>query len=467
MNKLNAACISQLSGKTALVLGAARSGLAAAELLLAAGAKVILSDRKTRAELGGLVDLPEHPGLTLRLGESPEAAFPMCSMVVISPGIPLASTILDSARARSVPIIGELALAASCARQDIAAVSGTNGKTTTVSLLGEMFRASRLNALVAGNIGYPLSRAVLDAEGENDVLVAEVSSFQLETVGLFHPRAAALLNITPDHLDRHGTMEVYAAHKERLFLNMGPEDTAVLNLDDPLVARMAPSIRAKVAWFSMQREVPQGAMLRGAALVLRNNGQDIPLCAANELRIPGMHNVQNALAASAVAAAMGVSPDSIAVALREFRGVEHRIEFTEEIEGITFLNDSKGTNPDSTVKAVEALRTPAVLIAGGYDKHVPFDDMARIITDSGRIHHVVTMGQTAVQIREALEKAGFTAIQNAPNLGDAVRLAYELAREGDVVLFSPACASFDMFRDYEERGRIFKQLVRELKASRP
>ncbi|HSK68726.1 MAG TPA: UDP-N-acetylmuramoyl-L-alanine--D-glutamate ligase [Candidatus Limnocylindria bacterium] len=457
----------RLRGRTALVLGAARSGLAAAELLLAAGARVILSDRKTLAELGGLPETLTHPDLQVRLGESPETLFAACDFVVISPGIPLASPVLDAARTLGIPIVGELALAASCARQDIAAVSGTNGKTTTVSLLGEMFRASGRDAYVAGNIGYPLSRAVLDAKSDADALVAEVSSFQLETVGDFHPHAAALLNITPDHLDRHGTMEAYAAHKERLFVNMGPQDSAVLNLDDPLVAGMAPGIRAQVSWFSLEADVPRGAALRDGHLVLLDGGRMEPLCAAEELRIPGRHNIQNALAASAMAAVMGVPPPDIARTLREFRGVEHRIEFVEEIGGVAFLNDSKGTNPDSTIKAVESLRAPAVLIAGGYDKQVPFDEMARVILRSGLVRHVVTLGQTAAQIREALEKAGYTAVLRAETLGEAVRTAYELAREGEAVLFSPACASFDMFRDYEERGRVFKQLVRELKEEQP
>ncbi len=355
-----------------------------------------------------------------------------------------------------------MALAASCWGGSLVAVSGTNGKTTTVSLLGEIFTQAGRVTHVAGNIGYPLSAAVKRAK-EDDLMVAEVSSFQLETVGGFHPCSAALLNITPDHLDRHVSMKAYEGLKLSLFSNMGSQDRAVLNMDDPKVRAMAPEIKADIRWFSSSGEVPEGAMQKDGWIVLKSRGETRKVCEVSALKIPGRHNIENALAAAAVAFGMGVPAPVIAYALKGFKGVEHRIEYVTEIRGVRFLNDSKGTNPDSTIKAVESMKAPAILIAGGYDKEVPFDTLAKSVISSGFIRGAVLTGATRDKIRKALLEAGFTAIVTAPDLKQAVRSAMDMAEPGYSVLFSPACASFDMFRDYEERGRVFKQLVFDMK----
>ena len=448
-------------GKTALVLGAARSGTAAAELLLCLGARVILNDIKPKEALGSLPDALNTPLCDLRMGESPESLFGLSDFIILSPGIPLASPALDKARGMGIPIFGELAFAASSAKQDIIAVSGTNGKTTTVSLLGEIFKQAGKVAHVAGNIGYPLSAAVLNAAAD-DLLIAEVSSFQLETVGGFHPNTASLLNITPDHLDRHGSMEAYAGLKKRLFDNMGTGDLAVLNRDDPVVSAMAGEIKPRIVWFSSTAEVPNGAMLRDGFILTRTNGVEQRICAVSDMKIPGRHNWENALAAAAVSAGMGVPGAVISLALRHFTGVEHRIEYAGTVRKARWLNDSKGTNPDSTIKAVEAMTGPAVLIAGGYDKGVPFDTLAECVAASGHIRCAVLQGHTAEIIRHALLKAGFDQVYMTHTLKEAVHMAAGLAREDDSVLFSPACASFDQFSDYEERGLAFKRLVKNM-----
>lgn len=454
--------IRRYAGKTVLVVGAARSGLAAAELLLALGAQVILNDSKTQSELGPLPEVLLQPGCSLRLGEAAGPLLSACDMLLISPGIPLETPFVQAAASRGIPVIGELGFAASCARQRLIAVSGTNGKTTTVSLLGEIFSQAGYLAHVAGNIGYPLSAAVLKAKPE-DILIAEVSSFQLETAPDFHPQAAALLNISPDHLDRHHSMEAYIALKMRLFAQQSEQDIAVLNADDPQLAAMAAHLQGQVTWFSRAGTGSEGALLKEGKLVWQEEGQTRVLCEATDLKIPGAHNIENALAAAAIACRMQVPPPVVAYALKTFAGVEHRIEFVAKSAGVRWLNDSKGTNPDSTVKAVESMLSPTVLIAGGYDKQVPFDALAAAIVHSGQIHHVVLLGQTAQKISQALQQAGFGSIHLADSLDQAVLTAACLAQPGHTVLFSPACASFDMFHDYEERGRAFKALVAQLK----
>ena len=449
------------SDKRVLVVGAARSGLAAAELLLELGACVLLNDQKPLESLGVLPLALQHERCSLFLGEPAEQYLKEADMLLISPGIPITAPLVQMAQKLGIPVWGELAFAAFCAVQDILAVSGTNGKTTTVSLLGEMLNQSGRIAHVAGNIGYPLSAAVLRAKPE-DVLVAEVSSFQLETAGGFHPRMAALLNITPDHLDRHLTMARYIGLKKRLFDNMARGDVAVLNYDDDKVRSIADEIAPVIVWFSRSGAQVNGAVFDGDAICWRENGETRFMCAAADLKIPGAHNIENALAATAMASLYGVPLQVVAYTLKRFRGVEHRIEFVEEVAGVRWLNDSKGTNPDSTIKAVKAMTAPTVLIAGGYDKQVPFEALAVSIQQSGQIKRVVLMGQTASKIEHALRQEGFHQITMTKSLEEAVDIAASLAQPNGNVLFSPACASFDMFTDYEQRGRVFKHLVRQL-----
>ena len=448
-------------GKRVLVLGMARSGIAVSRLLCRYGAVPLLNDRKTAAQLGedvlSLRDLP----CEWHLGEEPEKLFPGTDVLLISPGVPIDSPVVLAAREAGIPVTGELEVASQLAEGTLVALTGTNGKTTTVTLLGEIFRAAGKIAYVAGNVGYPLSAAAMESRPE-DVLVAEVSSFQLETADTFHPRIASVLNVTEDHLNRHYTMENYAAVKRRIFQRQNDRDTAVLNWDDPLCRRMAEGLKARVAWFSRTQSVEQGAFVKDGRIMIRLNGEEKSVCGVDEVYIPGPHNTENALAASVMASAMGVPAAVIRHVLRTFKGVEHRIEFVRELDGVKWYNDSKGTNVDSTIKAVQSMRAPTVLILGGSDKHVSFDTLAQEIIKSGQIARVVLCGATAPQIGEALEKAGYTALSKADNYPDMVRLCRTLAVPGGNVLLSPACASFDQFSDYEQRGRIFKQLVNAL-----
>lgn len=455
--------VTRFADQTVLVAGAARSGLAAAELLLFLGARVILNDLKPQSQFQLSPALLENERCQLRFDSPVAPLLPLCDMLLISPGIPEDAPFVCEARQQGIPVLGELEFAASCTQLPIMAVSGTNGKTTTVSLLGKMFKNAGHVVHVAGNIGYPLSAAVLHGE-PGDILVAEVSSFQLETVQDFHPKAAALLNITPDHLDRHKTMDTYIQLKQRLFKNMDRHDVAVLNLDDAQAREMARHLQAEVTWFSRSGNATEGMVLQNGVIAWLENGEAREVCKASELQIPGAHNIENALAAAALAHKMGVPFPVIAYALKSFKGVEHRIEYVTTVKGVRFLNDSKGTNPDSTIKAVEAMDGPTVLILGGHDKGTSFRELARIIAQSGRITHCVLMGQTAEAIRQALLDAGFTDVKMVKSLEEAVRAGFELAGTGHHVLFSPACASFDMFKDYEQRGRVFKSLVDRLKA---
>ena len=413
-------------GKRVLLLGMARSGIAVAQLLCRFGAVPLLNDRKTEQELGeALAPLRELP-CEWHLGEDAEALLPQCDVLLISPGVPIDSPIVLKAREMNIPVTGELEVASQLCEGTLVALTGTNGKTTTVSLLGEIYRAMGKIAYVAGNIGYPLSAAAMLSKPE-DMLVAEVSSFQLETTDTFHPRVAA-----------------------------------VLNYDDPACRAMAEGLRARVAWFSRTQEVPQGAFVREDKITIRWDGAEKAVCRTDEVYIPGPHNLENALAAAMMAYASGVPTAVIRHALRTFKGVEHRIELVRELDGVKWYNDSKGTNVDSTIKAVQTMRAPTVLVLGGSDKHVSFDALAREIIASGQIKCVVLCGATAPQIESALFAAGYTAIEHAEKYPEMVALCRRLAAPGGNVLLSPACASFDQFSDYEQRGRIFKQLVNEL-----
>lgn len=354
-------------------------------------------------------------------------------------------------------------MASRLAKGTLVAVTGTNGKTTTVSLLGAIFREAGKIAHVAGNIGYPLSAAVMDSRYD-DVLVAEVSSFQLETTETFHPLTAAVLNVTEDHLNRHGTMEVYTGLKKHIFDGQTAQDFAVLNYEDAACRRMAEQVKSRVLFFSRLHEVPQGAFVRDGQIVVRIGSEEKTVCSPEEIRIPGPHNLENALAATAIAFSRGVPAPVIRHALRTFPGVEHRIEFVRELDGVRFINDSKGTNVDSTIQAVRAMDRPTVLILGGYDKHTDFTPLCEEILRCP-ISRIVLIGDTAKQLENTLEKVGFHEWTHAGyDFKKAIGLAFSLANPGGNVLLSPGCASFDMFTDYEARGRIFKDIVNQLES---
>jgi len=445
-----------------LVVGMALSGIAAAQLLLSYGATPVLYDAKKAGAFGDSLDVLKNTACEFHLGEDPNALLDGCELVVISPGVPIDAPIVKAAREKGVLLIGELELGFSLAQGEILAVSGTNGKTTTVTLLGKMFENAGRVTRVAGNIGYPLSAAAMESR-KDDVIVVEVSSFQLETIRAFRPCVAALLNITQDHLNRHGTMEQYIRLKQRIFENQTAEDVAVLNLDDPVLARMAEKLKPRVAFFSRKSSVENGACVENGKIIWRWDGVTKPVCDAEQILIPGPHNLENALAATAMAACRGVPAAVIRHTLQSFTGVEHRIEKVRVLEGVTYINDSKGTNVDSTVKAVQSMRAPTVLILGGYDKHTDFMPLCREIVLSGMIAHIVVMGETARQITTTLEEAGYADVTQAYSMQDAVEKARGMSVSGGNVLLSPACASFDMFSDYEHRGQVFKEIVNALR----
>ena len=454
-----------MKDRNVMVLGMARSGIAAAELLLLRGAKVTVCDMKTEDKFEGALDGIRAAGAAFMLGEAhPEERLAGFDALVVSPGIPVDHPALVKARELGIEVMGEVELAYRESTGLLLAVTGTNGKTTTVSLLGEIFKNAGRRTFVVGNIGTPYSGAVPEMK-PGDVTVCEISSFQMETASEFHPAISAVLNISEDHLNRHGTMEVYVALKERIFENCGPEDTLVLNWDDPVTRGMAERTRCKVLWFSSRNPVPEGAFVQDGTIVFGTQSANKPVCLASEVYIPGEHNLKNALAATAMAMAAGIPAPVIRHTLRTFKGVEHRIEFVRELDGVRYINDSKGTNCDSTIQAVRAMDRPTVLILGGYDKHVDFTELCEEITRCP-ITHCVLIGKTAPQWEATLEKVGYHHwVHCGYDFRAAVEKARALAEPGGNVLLSPSCASFDMFADYESRGRIFKDIVNGMESA--
>ena len=447
--------------KKVLVVGMARSGVAAAQLLRSSGAIVTVNDSKTEEELGQQLSPLEGLQMERCFGCGAMELLEGKDCMVISPGIPDTAPFVKKAKEMGIYVIGELELAAQLSRGTLVAVTGTNGKTTTVSLLGDIFAQSGKVTHVVGNIGYPFSLASLISRPE-DVVVCEVSSFQMETADTFHPHVALLTNITEDHLNRHGTMEVYTAMKMRMFRNQTEADWAVFNADDPLSEGLSRQVKSQVLEFSRKKEVANGAFVRDGEIWYAHKGSERRICRADEIYIPGPHNLENALGAVSAAMAMNVPAPVIRHSLRTFRGVEHRIEKVRERDGVTYINDSKGTNVDSTIKAVQTMGQPTVIILGGYDKHTSFDPLSREIVNNPLIRHAVLIGETAPLIRNSLQRAGFTQMTDADSMRDAVEKSAAIAGQGWNVLLSPACASFDMFKDYEERGRVFKQIVKSL-----
>jgi UDP-N-acetylmuramoylalanine--D-glutamate ligase len=452
--------IEEWSGRRVLVVGLARSGLAAARLLLRHGAHVIGCDRKTAAELPGVEEL-EKAGAALFLGADDARALARAELVVVSPGVPPTAAVVAEADRAGVPSVSEVELAFQASRAPWAAITGTNGKSTTTALLGELLRQAGRAPWVAGNIGNALSEGIEDVPGEGTV-VAEVSSFQLERTHTFRPRVGVLLNLTPDHLDRYPSLEAYAAAKARLFAFQEPDDVAVLNADDPGVLRLAAGGRARALTFSRRGPVVSGAYAEGGRVWWARDGERAPLVSAAEITIPGPHNLENALAAVAACLGLGVLDDAggraaVARGLVAFAGLEHRLEPCGEIRGRRFYNDSKATNVDSMRQALLALAHPLTVIAGGRDKHGDFPGLAALAEE--RIDHLVLLGEAAGVIARAWPRV---PQENAADLEDAVRRAYRATPAGGAVALSPGCASFDLFRDYEDRGRKFKAAVARL-----
>jgi UDP-N-acetylmuramoylalanine--D-glutamate ligase len=446
--------LATLAGRRVTVVGLAKSGTAAARLLATAQAEVRATDAKPVASLGREVAGLAAEGVHLVDGPS---AFAGAELVVVSPGVPVDGPQLAPVRARGVPVIGELELGWRAMEADTIAITGTNGKTTTTALTGALCAAQSRAVLVGGNIGTPLAAHALTFPADG-LVVAEVSSFQLETIETFHPRVAAVLNITPDHLDRHRTFEGYVDAKARIFLNQTAEDWAVLNADDPGAAALAGRARGRRLWFSRTRPVEEGSHVARGWVTLRLGGRDTPVCPVGEIALRGDHNLENVLAATAAAAWAGVAPERLRAAIRAFRAVAHRLEWVRELGGVAFYNDSKGTNVDATLKALVAFSEPIVLIAGGRDKGQRFDALAEAAR--GRVKAAILIGEGRATMGPVLRPV--TRVEEAGSMGEAVRRAAALAAAGDVVLLSPACASFDLFRDYEHRGEVFTEEVRAL-----
>ena len=455
-----------MKDKKVLVFGMARSGIAVAKLLLLKGAEVYVCDAKAEADFDGALDDLKAAGAKLCLGEQhPEGLLEGMDALVISPGIPVEHPAVVRAKALGIEVMGEVEYAYREATGLLMAITGTNGKTTTTTLLGEIFKNAGRRTFVVGNIGTPYSGAVPQMK-PGDVTVCEISSFMMETSAQFHPSVCAVLNISEDHLNRHGTMEKYIALKERIFENCAGDDCVVLNWDDPVTRDMANRVHCRVAWFSSLNPVPCGAFGQDGKIVYGTPQDCKSVCPVAEVCIPGEPNLKNALAATAMAMACGIPAPVIRHTLRTFKGVEHRIEFVRELDGVRFINDSKGTNVDSTIQAVRAMDRPTVLILGGYDKHTDFTPLCEEILKCP-ISRIVLIGETAKQCEQTLEKVGYHAWTHAGyEFKKAVELAFEQANPGGSVLLSPSCASFDMFKDYEERGRIFKDIVNAMESKK-
>jgi len=445
--------------KYVLILGLARSGSAAAIKLSNLGAHVTISDIKPRETFKN-ADALELKGIKLVFEGHPLTLLDNCDLLVLSPGIPSDIEIVTEAKKRNIPVISELELGYRFAASPIIAITGTNGKTTTTTLIGEILKNDGKRVAVAGNIGTPLVSEV-EKTLENDYLVVEVSSFQLENILYFKPKISIILNITEDHLNRHKTFENYVNIKARIFENQTEEDYTILNYDDAVVRELARYAKSDVWFFSRKDVVRQGACIENDMIVIKNKGKTYPIAKVNEIGIKGSHNLENALAAACSTYLANTKVSSIAKTLKSFRGIEHRLEFVAEINGIKFINDSKATNPDAAQKAIEAVDGPIILIAGGYDKKSDYTDFVKSF--DGKVKKLILIGETADAIENAAIKQGFLNVEKVNSLKEAVMCGYRAASCEDTVLLSPACASWDMFANFEERGRLFKEAVNSLK----
>ena len=443
-----------------LVAGSGISGIAAAKLLLAKGGEVVLYDGNDKLDAEKIKkNFDEDAKVSVVLGELKRTDLLGVELSVISPGIPLDApfvTVLDEA---GVPIWSEIQLAYHCAKGKLAAITGTNGKTTTTALTGEIMRSFYDSVFVVGNIGEPYTAHALETE-ESSVTVAEVSSFQLETIMDFRPNVSAILNITPDHLDRHKTMECYTQVKESITKNQKDGDTCVLNYDDTVLREFGATLKINVVYFSSREKLKKGYYLEDGKIVYNDGSKVTEIVDISELKLLGRHNHENVMAAVAISMNMDVPLEKIQEVIRKFEAVEHRIEFVTERFGVKYYNDSKGTNPDAAMQAIKAMPGPTILIAGGYDKHSEFGEW--IESFDGKVRYLVLIGQTRDKIAECAKRHGFTDIMYAEDLLEAVQVCASYANPGDNVLLSPACASWGQFKNFEERGTKFKEYVRGL-----
>lgn len=450
----------KVAGKKVLIIGAARSGIGCARFLAAQGATVALSDQKPFEKWSSEAQALKAEGIGCISGDVPGWLLDNIELVVVSPGVPTKSIPIRYAERAGAEVVGEVELAARYLKGRIVGITGSNGKTTTTALIGELLKDAGIKVQVGGNIGTPLI-SLVESSIADGWTVVELSSFQLETIKEFHPTVAVVLNVTPNHMDRYESLTDYAAAKHRIFMNQTPSDVAVLNADDEIVSSWAQGLRAHVVEFSVAGELAEGLFLRGDELISRTAAGEKVLLRRQEMKLRGQHNVENALAALAAGLACGAGPDSMRGTVSRFQPVEHRLEFVRELGDVTFYNDSKATSVDATVKALEAFASEAgkiVLILGGKGKQAPYAPLAPLVKAQAR--ELILIGEDAETI--ARELGEYAAHQRATDMKDAVKRAFATAQPGDIVLLAPACASFDMFESFEHRGRVFKEHVQSL-----
>ena len=450
----------EVKNKKVLVFGLGISGIGAGKILEAHGADVVLYDgnqklteEKVRKQLG------EDSNARIVIGEFPEEILENLDMTVLSPGVPTDLPVIEKMRKQGVTVIGEVELAYQYGKGDVLAITGTNGKTTTTTLLGEIMKNYQDNVYVVGNIGTPYTTAA-SLMTDDTITVAEMSSFQLESIVDFRPRVSAILNFTPDHLNRHHTMEAYVNAKKNIAKNQTEDDYCILNYEDELTREFGKEVQAKVLYFSSQRKLEEGIYLEDGNIIYHYGNVSEKICHVDELQILGTHNHENVMAACAMAAVYGVPVEKIRESVKAFKGVEHRIEYVTEKDGVAYYNDSKGTNPDAAIKGIQAMNRPTVLIGGGYDKGSEYTEWIKSF--DGKVKKLILIGDTKEKIAEDARKCGFTDYEFADTFEEAVLTAAKIAESGEAVLLSPACASWDMFPSYEVRGEKFKEIVKSL-----
>lgn len=444
--------------KNVVILGAARSGLACAKLLAKKGASVILNDADHKQLKGAELKQLKKLKVKTVTGGHPVSLLKRCDFIVISPGVRSDLELVKKAQVKKIPVLSEIEAAFQFIKCPVVAITGTNGKTTTTSLVGEIFQNAGYRTFVCGNIGLPMSH-IVDKTDADSIVVAEISNFQLENILNFKPVISLMLNITPDHLDRYPSFSAYRQAKINIFKNQTSADFAVINYDDRESRRAASKIKPKVIFFSRKKILERGVFVEDGVIYYRHKGVKKKIIATDQLNITGPHNLENALAAVSCAQIYGLNPQSLRRTLSTFKGVEHRLELVRTINGIKFINDSKATNVDSVVKALESFKGKIILLAGGRDKGSPYLPLAKLVRQ--KVKALIVIGEAKDKIKKEL--GHLTQTYEVGSMLEAVKQGFSLACKGDIVLLSPACASFDMFRNYEQRGQIFKQIVRKLK----
>lgn len=449
-----------LTGKKVLVFGSGKSGTGAADLLGQVGACPVIYDGNPEIDKEAVVHKISHvKNVEVYAGELPEEVRKSLDLVVLSPGVPTDLSLVRSFYGQGLPVWGEVELAYRTGKGRVLAITGTNGKTTTTALLGKIMSDAEDSVFVVGNIGTPYTSKALEMK-ETSVTVAEISSFQLETIDRFAPEVSAILNITEDHLNRHHTMEEYIRVKELIIKNQKPENYCVLNYEDEVLREFGRDIVPETVYFSSVRKLEKGIYLDNGVIVLKTEKEEIPVVRTDELKLLGQHNFENVMAAVAMAYYAGVPMDSIRKSICEFTAVEHRIEYVTEKNGVVYYNDSKGTNPDAAIKGIQAMNRPTLLIGGGYDKGSSYDEWLNSF--DGKVKYLVLIGQTKEKIRDAAERLGVCPCILCEDLEEAVKVCAEKAEPGEAVLLSPACASWGQFDNYEQRGDMFKEYVKKL-----